>query len=86
MQNLYFISLTTDNVLRVLQRISSVFSRNRVNIEQLSVFEARTNNLSHFNIVIYAEETLVETLLKQLGKIVELYEINVRSEVNVKAA
>ena len=83
MKTLYFISMTTDNALRVLQRVSSVFSRNRVNIEQLHVFEAKPQNISHFNIAIYSENDLIDKLLKQLQKIVELHEVHIRSEMSV---
>lgn len=82
MKDLHFISMTTDNALRVLQRISSVFSKNRINIEQLNVFETKTKNISHFNIAIYTENEMVEKILKQLGKIVECHEVHVRSATN----
>ena len=45
-------TLTTDNTLRVLQRIASVFSRNRVNIKKLSVQETPCQTLADFSIVI----------------------------------
>ncbi len=84
MRNLYSISMTTENTLRVLQRTASVFSRNRVNIEQLNVFETDTKGISFFNIVIYAEEKLVERVVKQLAKIVELREIHVHKSTSLK--
>lgn len=86
MKNLYFISMTTDNTLRVLQRVASVFSRNRVNIEQLNIFETKEDNISHFNLAIYTESALVEKLLKQLEKIVECHEVHARSAMRAKAA
>ena len=41
MKMIYFLSLTTKNTLQVLQRIATVFSRHRINIEQLNVFETQ---------------------------------------------
>lgn len=77
MKNLYSISMTTENALRVLQRVASIFSRNRINIEQLNVFETKTAGLSHFTIAIYSEPEAIEKLLKQLGKMIELKEVHV---------
>lgn len=82
LKKMYFISLTTNNSLRVLQRVSTVFSRNRVNIEQLHVFSSPEENVSHFNIAIYTEERLVKKVMKQLGKIIELHDIFVRAPLD----
>jgi acetolactate synthase I/III small subunit len=79
MSNLYFISMTTDSTLRVLQRMASVFSRSRVNFEQLNIFEGKSVHLSQINVAIYTKVELIENLIKQLGKIVELHEVHVRS-------
>lgn len=79
MGQLYSISMTTENALRVLQRIASIFSRNRVNIEQLNVFETKTVGLSHFHVVIYSEPKAIDNLIKQLAKMIELREVHVHS-------
>ncbi|MDE4996591.1 acetolactate synthase small subunit, partial [Francisella tularensis subsp. holarctica] len=42
--------MNTENTLCVLQSISSVLSRNRINIEQLTVFETANKGISHFNL------------------------------------
>ncbi len=39
MKYIYAISVVTENTLRVLQRMAGIFARNRLNIEQLKVFE-----------------------------------------------
>ncbi len=78
-KNLYAISMTTENALRVLQRVASIFSRNRINIEQLNVFETKTVGVSHFNVVIYCEPQTIDKLLKQLGKMIELREVHVHN-------
>ena len=78
--------MTADNTLRVLQRVASVFSRNRINIEQLNVFATNVKGISHLNIAVYSEEHLVEKISKQLGKVIELHEIHVRRAVSMEAA
>ncbi len=86
MKNLYSISMTTDNTLRVLQRVASIFSRNRINIEQLNVFETKTEGVSHFTIAIYSEPKAIDSLLKQLGKMIELREVHVHHAFSTEEA
>ena len=81
MKSTYMISLTTENALRVLQRISTVFTRNRINIEQLNVFETQAQGISHFHIVIKVDDDLVKKIVKQLGKIIEVIEVGISNRI-----
>lgn len=81
MRNMYLISATTENTLRVLQRIASLFSRYRVNIEQMNVFETGKKNISHFSIAVHTEEEMIEKLIKQLHRIVELIDVNISKQI-----
>ncbi len=75
MAYMYTITATTENTLRVLQRLASIFSRLRVNVEQLNVYETSVKGTSRFNIVIRSEPRIVEKLLKQLNKVIELINV-----------
>ena len=77
MQQLYFLSLTTDNTLRVLQRIASIFARHRVNVEHMNVFESKCKGISHFSITIYSDNDRLDKIVKQLKRIVELHDVQV---------
>ncbi len=77
MKNNYSLSMTTENALRVLQRIATVLAKHRINIEKLNVSETQTKGVSHFNIVVCTEENLLTKLVKQLQRIVEVYEVHV---------
>lgn len=78
MKHSFFLSITADNALRVLQRITTVLARHRINIEQLTVFETKFKGVSHFSIGIYVEENLVNKVVKQLQRIIEVQEIHLR--------
>lgn len=52
MKYIYALSVVTENTTRVLQRMAGIFARNRLNIEQLTVFETGNKGTSFFNIVI----------------------------------
>jgi acetolactate synthase-1/3 small subunit len=74
----YEISVLTENSLRVLQRMAGIFSRQRVNIEQLTVFETNQKGTSYFKIIIYCDDKTIERVIHQLQRIVELLEIYYR--------
>ena len=84
MQNLYFLSLTTDNTLRVLQRIATVFARHRINVENMNVFESKCKGISHFSITIYSESDRLDKVIKQLKRIVELHDVQVGNHMGMR--
>ncbi len=71
-----FISIVTRNSLRVLQRISGLFSRYSVNIEQMSIFSG-PDDLSHFSIIVYSDDHSTQKLTNQLHKIIEVCDVRV---------
>ncbi|APC97266.1 ACT domain-containing protein [Francisella frigiditurris] len=80
-ENIYFIAINTENTLCVLQRISSILSRNRVNIEQMTVFETANKGISHFNLVVHSTEIKIEKIIKKLANIIEVIDINITSSI-----
>jgi acetolactate synthase I/III small subunit len=83
MEMIYFLSMTTDNTLCVLQRIASVFSRHRINIEQMSIFETKRKGISHFSIVIHCEQDKIDKVMKQLRRIIEVIDIQISNQLSL---
>lgn len=81
MKYIYAISVITENTMRVLQRMAGIFSRHRLNIEQLTVFETSIKGTSYFNIVVHSDERTIERVIKQLQRIVELMEVKINSQI-----
>lgn len=81
MKYIYVLSVVTENTPRVLQRMAGIFARNRLNIEQLTVFETGNKGTSFFNIVIQGDAKTIERVVKQLQKIVELIDIKINSQI-----
>lgn len=81
MKYIYVISALTENTLRVLQRMVGTFTRHRLNIEQLNVFETDNKGTSYFNIIIHSDDKTVDKLIKQLQRIIELLEVKVTSRM-----
>lgn len=73
MEKLYTICIFTENTLGLLNRISGIFTRRRINIESLSVSETERKGISRFTIVIKSgERDSVEKIVKQIRKIIEV--------------
>ncbi len=70
--NEYIISVFTENHTGVLNRITSVFLRRKINIENIKVSESPVKGISLFTIVAYTTEETVQTLVKQMDRIVDV--------------
>ncbi len=81
MKYIYAISVMTENTLRVLQRIAGIFARNRLSIEQMTVFETSNKGVSYFNIIIHSDAKTIERVIKQLQRIIELLEVKINSQI-----
>lgn len=69
----YTICIFTENTIGLLNRITIIFTRRRINIESLTVSETERKGVSRFTIVIRHElREDVEKLVRQIRKIVEV--------------
>ncbi|MBC3785115.1 acetolactate synthase small subunit [Spirosoma utsteinense] len=69
----YTICIFTENTIGLLNRITIIFTRRRINIESLTVSETERKGVSRFTIVIQHESREdVEKLVRQIRKIVEV--------------
>ncbi|GAB3933314.1 acetolactate synthase small subunit [Larkinella terrae] len=71
--NTYTICIFTENTIGLLNRITIIFTRRRINIESLTVSETERMGVSRFTIVIKHESReTVEKLVRQIRKIIEV--------------
>lgn len=75
MKKLYTITAFTENTPGVLYRIANLFLRRKINIESLTVSEVKDHDHSRFTIVVLAEAMLVEKIVKQLYRIIEVVKV-----------
>ncbi|PIZ66689.1 acetolactate synthase small subunit [Candidatus Roizmanbacteria bacterium CG_4_9_14_0_2_um_filter_39_13] len=75
MKNYYTITAFTENTPGVLYRIADLFLRRKINIESLTVSEVKNEDQSRFTIVVHAEYELVEKIVKQLYRIIEVVKV-----------
>ena len=70
MKRRYTIIVYTENNFGLLNRITIIFSRRRINIESLTVSETERKGVSRYTIVIDYEETNIQKLIQQIRKII----------------
>jgi acetolactate synthase I/III small subunit len=66
----YTIVVFTENNFGLLNRITIIFSRRRINIESMTVSETERKGISRFTIVIVLDNNLIKPLIKQIRKII----------------
>ena len=72
MKREYIITAYTENHIGLLNRITIVFTRRKLNIESLTVSESAIKGVSKFTIVIISTEELVQKVVQQIEKQVEV--------------
>ncbi len=70
--NLYTIIVYSENLPGLLQRVVTTFTRRKKNIESLNVSKSETKGLHRYTIVINSTEKEVQTIVKQLERIIEV--------------
>lgn len=69
----YTICVFTENTIGLLNKITIIFTRRRINIESLTVSETEKKGVSRYTIVIKHEKREeVEKLVRQIRKVVEV--------------
>lgn len=72
MTNKYTISVLTENKLGLLNRITNIFTKRRLNIESLNTSESEIQGVHRYTIVIVSTEEAVIKLVKQIEKQIEV--------------
>jgi len=68
----YTITLYTENSIGMIGRISTIFSRRKINIESLNTSPSEAEGIHRFTIVIEETEDVVRKLCRQIEKQVEV--------------
>ena len=71
----YTICVFTENTIGILNKITTILTRRRINIDSLTVSETERKGISRFTIVIRYDDDRIDKLVKQIRKIIENPEI-----------
>jgi len=71
----HVISVLVENKVGVLSRITGLFSGRGFNIESLAVGETENEAISRMTIVVSGDESILEQVRKQLGKVIDTIKV-----------
>ena len=69
------IAVTVENKFGVLARVSGLFSSRGYNIDSLAVGETNVPSISHMTIVVHGDDRVLDQVIKQLNKLVDVIEV-----------
>ena len=72
MKQTFTITAFSENHIGLLNRITIIFTRRRVNIETLTVSPSAIKGVHKFTIVVNETREMVEKVVKQIDKVVEV--------------
>jgi len=78
----HIISVLVENKAGVLARVAGLFSARNYNIESLSVAPTPDSTISMITIVTSGEELIIEQIMKQLNKVIEVLKVVDLTEEN----
>ena len=71
----HVISVLVENKVGVLSKITGLFSGRGFNIESLAVGETESKAISRMTIVVSGDESILEQVRKQLGKVIDTIKV-----------
>ena len=72
MKKRYTISVFTEDIVGLLNRVTIVFTRRKINIESIAASDSEVQNIHRYTIVVFESEDLVKKVTLQLNKQVEV--------------
>ncbi len=80
----YMISVLVENKPGVLARVASLFRRRNFNIESLTVGTTDRDDISRMTIVVNGDLKVVEQVMKQLNKLIDVIKVSDVTEKSVE--
>ncbi|TXH20381.1 MAG: acetolactate synthase small subunit [Chitinophagaceae bacterium] len=83
MKQTYTITVYTEDQIGIVSRITTIFSRRKINIDSLNTCPSEINGIHRFTIVISETEEVVKKLCRQIEKQVEVLKayFNIDSDI-----
>ena len=72
MKQRYTISVFTEDIVGLLNRVTIIFTRRKINIESIAASDSEVQNIHRYTIVVNETEDLVKKVTLQLDKQVEV--------------
>lgn len=75
----FSITIFTENTVGVLNRITNIFTRRKINIESLRVAETDHKGISMFSIIAYSDAETMQIVRKNIERIVEVLKADINN-------
>ena len=72
----HIISALVDHKPGVMQRIASMFSRRKFNIESITVGATDNKDIARMTIITRGDDAVLEQILKQMNKLVNIIKVH----------
>ena len=69
---LYTVTVFSENTVGLLNQITIIFTRRRLNIETLSVSPSAIEGIHKFTITVFSDKDIIEKVVKQIDKRVDI--------------
>lgn len=76
------LSVLVDNTSGVLNRVAGLFSRRGYNIDSLTVGVTQDPRYSRMTIVVTGDDDIIEQIIKQIEKLVDVNKVEVLEDNN----
>ena len=74
-ENYHTLSILVENHYGVLTRVAALFARRGYNIDSLAVGMTEDPSVSRMTIVVYGDNAVIEQVIKQLYKLIEVIKV-----------
>ncbi|MBU0487905.1 MAG: acetolactate synthase small subunit [Bacteroidetes bacterium] len=83
MQQIFTVSIFTENYPGLLHRVTTVFTKRKQNIESITASESEINGIHRYTIVIKATREMAQVIVNQLEKQVDILKAFIHEESEV---
>ena len=71
----YTVNIVVENKPGVLYRIAGLLAKRKINIERINVYAVKGNGISKMFFTADIEDKVVDTVVKQINRVIEVIEI-----------
>lgn len=83
MEEKYTLTVYTENQLELINRIAVMFLRKKINLVSLNISECEIDKMHRFTIVINAASEIVQNLVHQIEKIIDVFRCYCNTEEEI---
>ena len=84
MKKKFTLKIYTENNIKMLNTISSIFTRKNINIESMVTSEIIEEDIIGYTIVVYENKNVIKKLLNKLEKQVKIIKVDIEENKEIE--